>query len=111
MRRRGPLALALGFLNRFLLLDLGLGLLSLSGIVLRVILILLLRGPAFGNIAIGDRRRILAVVFRWDRIADHLDIRLEQRRLIDEIRVRDFESCQLSRVPSDLEIIVGIELS
>jgi hypothetical protein len=70
-----------------------------------------MRGTAFGNIAIGDRWRILADVFTWDRIADHLDIRLEQRRLIDEIRVRNFESCQLSRVPSYLEIIVGIELS
>jgi hypothetical protein len=66
--------------------------------------------PALGNIGIGDSWRILDVVFTWERIADHLDIRLKLRRFIHEIRVRNCESCQLSRVPSDLEIIVGIEL-
>ena len=74
--------------------------------------------PAFGNIArifavlvIDDRWRILADLFAWERIVDDLDIRLEQRRFIVEIRVRIFKSCVLSWVCSDFQIIVEIELA
>ena len=116
------------------MLDLGLSLLGLSVLlvvlsrnififlsvvlVLSIILILTLFGPAFRNIGrilvvlgIGDRwRRIL--VYTWEWIADDLDLgRLEQRLLNCGIRVRYFKSCQCRWVHRELHIIVEIELA